>query len=166
MPWEESPRVTTCTPTLCWRLIEDDKKGNWLTLVHGMYDPVSQKRTRILPWDRWIFAERKLEWTNPKATRKSRSFITGFHVFVSKEEATKYLERFNLKKRDIRVVACLCRRLVRKHPPGAVGAPIYLAQEMLIPWKTRPEDYLNEPEQTLDTRGTLPPSDRPDALKS
>ncbi len=71
------------------------------TLFHGL------NRSRKLPVDKWITAEQKI------VDDGGRPYVSGFHVFMFRENAEDYLKRFRAPK-DRRIVACLAKTIWQK----------------------------------------------------
>lgn len=126
----------------CYRIVEVAPNGDYKTLFHGLPqltaavfrrrwgtsdEPVGPEkiiRSRVLPVGAWLVAELK----TVSYGRKSKPMLSGFNVFLNREDAEKYLTRFT-GKRTLKIVTCVGQCLWPK--PGA-SADVWLAQFLKI----------------------------------
>lgn len=111
-----------------WRLLRV-RDGQPCTLFHGW------QGSRTLPMDYVLTAERK-DVRNP-GKKKGPTFLSGWHVLMSKEECVEYLKRF--KAKDDIVVCRVDVHGLRPKPRSKVT----LAREMRI-WEADWEAALYE----------------------
>ena len=84
-----------------YRLCER-KDGELLTLFHaGNF--TTEKRSRVIPVDKWIAAEVKPAWDGSRKTAKE--YISGFHVFEDPNECEGFIKMFR-KERELVMVKC------------------------------------------------------------
>jgi len=89
-------------------------------LFHGI------EGSRILPPKKWLKATEKMVVDGGR----SRKYLSGFHIFMSRWDAEVYLEKsFTKRKELLKVVRCLAMRPRRKWHSKS---PIWLAPEILI----------------------------------
>ena len=101
-----------------WKIVEA-VGAQVRTLFHGV------NGTRTLPCGVWVRAvERPVRDGTGKTT-----YLSGFHVFVSRAACRRYLGRFTSRRDRLRVVGCLARDLRPKtHSPS----PVMLAREIRL----------------------------------
>jgi len=106
--------------------IVDMINGNMKFLYHGLNGSLT------IPLRGWIMAEKREVTDGSCSTR----YVSGFHVFKTKEEADKYLGRFRKLKTKL-VVAVHCRGIRKKEHSNA---PVFLADKIKLIWNVRFND--------------------------
>ena len=81
--------MTTCV----WKMFRRDKQGKLRTLYCGW------NGSRTLPVGGWLKAEKKM------ANEHGPNYLTGWHCFLSKEDAEKYRKRFKIPVELIQIKA-------------------------------------------------------------
>ena len=99
-----------------------ERKGDKVqTLFHGV------NGSRTIPMNEWLTASVKIvtDGTRDKSTK----YMSGFHVFKTKEDCRKFIGRFR-KERDLVMVECEVRGNMWKkaHSP----APVLLVEQMKV----------------------------------
>ena len=103
--------------------IVDLKNDNYQWLFHGV------NGTKVVPFNTWVKADRK--W----AGEGGHKYWTGFHMFVRKEIAEKYFERFTDKTKTRVIIRVFGRRMrVKESSRGNV----FLAEELWVPSQGQP----------------------------
>lgn len=104
-----------------WRLFAVSADGMPMTLFHPF------EGSRVLPTDKRLRAEKR-EVHNPGKKYVGHSYTSGWHVAMTREGVTKYLNRFTAD-RELR----LCRVLVQNsRPKPRTRTEICLAGTMKI----------------------------------
>lgn len=103
-----------------WYKIVEEKNGKLYTLFHG------NQGARELPIGKWVRADSKEVHDGSKGTR----YMSGWHVIASKSEARRYLKRFDITLRKLRVIPCRARNV---RPKSHSRYEIYLAKDLFIP---------------------------------
>ncbi len=105
---------------IAYRICE--RKGDkLLTLFHAL------NGTRILPTDKWLYADIKIVADGTRAT--STEYISGFHVLMTKEECRNFSKKRFTSPRDLVMVECEVEGLRKKeHSPSNV----FLANKMKL----------------------------------
>lgn len=108
--------------------IVERQEHNIKTLFHGF--PGNGRRTRSIPRDKWLRAERK--WVKDGAGEVY--YWSGFHVFMDRQTAEGYL-RSRFKHTDNRFVQlCYVKNLRRKLNSDAwLAEDIYFPSGALVP---------------------------------
>jgi len=101
---------------IAYKIVEKDGNG-YKTLFHGV------EKSRKLPTNVWIKAEQKMV----KDGSGGKEYLSGFHVFKTKEDAIKYFSIFLLKRRTI--IECFAKNLRQK----PTNKKVWLADEIYIP---------------------------------
>jgi hypothetical protein len=103
---------------ICYRIVEV-KNGNALSLFHGT------DGSRILPVNKWIYANKKIVSDGSCATK----YLSGFHVFKSVDVAQEFFRKMFRHRENRIIVKCEAVGLRRKsHARGEV----YLASRLKI----------------------------------
>jgi hypothetical protein len=100
-----------------WKIVEV-VNNDIFTLFHGI------EGSRKMPQHQWIKANKKM---GKDGTSKT-SYLTGWHVLPTLEDAQEYLLRFTQRLEKLRIVECEVRGQVRdkEHSPS----PVLLADEI------------------------------------
>ena len=101
----------------CFKIVNVAPDGSYKTLYHGV------NRTRVLPKDKWVTAERK--WVGEGGVK----YWTGFHVIKSLDECNKYLKRFSSKKEPRIIVPIFAKNL---RPKVTSRGEVFLAEQIMV----------------------------------
>lgn len=99
-----------------YKIVEPYDEG-YKTLFRG------NNGTRILPFDEWIKANKRMVRDGPGG----KLYLSGFHCFKKENDADNYIGRFS--RPDRHIIKCLAKGL-RKKPTNKT---VWLADEILIP---------------------------------
>lgn len=97
------------------------KNGKLYTLFHGI------NGSREMPLGKWIKADVKQVWDGNRK-RGAKLYTSGFHVFLSPDECTSFINRFR-KPRELVMVEC---RVQKTHPKSHSPANILLAEKIKL----------------------------------
>ncbi len=105
---------------LAYKIVEE-VDGKLLTLFHA-----GGTGTRVIPQDVWIRARE----ARVRDGSGDRTYLSGHHVFLTREACVAHLGRFRTRRERLIVVECLVRDIrPKEHSP----APVWLARWIRFP---------------------------------
>lgn len=103
----------------CYRIVEV-KNGQPLSLFHGT------NKSRVLPLGEWVDADVKVVCDGSRGTR----YVSGFHVFLTLEEAQDFFSKMFRRRENRRIVRCEAAGLIR--PKVHARGVVYLADRIRV----------------------------------
>lgn len=105
--------------------IVEEVGENLLTLFHA-----GGTGTRVIPRGVWIRAHE----AQVRDGSGDRTYLSGHHVFLTREDCVAHLDRFRARRERLRIVRVLVRGIRSKaHSP----APVMLARRIMFPHADR-----------------------------
>jgi len=90
--WVEEPKIISANEQPCWRVVVLTVENEWMSLYHRDATGISSQEKRR-PFGEWQSAGRHLviaTWN------KRQHYISGFHSFLTKEDAMDYTSHYRV----------------------------------------------------------------------